>query len=71
MVCFYISFMFLILQVYACMMTFFVSNFFETQLISTGAFEIEFNGLYTCILYYQEYLMKENDSPESPSFVDF
>jgi len=32
-------------KVYACMMVFFVSNMIETQLISTGAFEIDFNGM--------------------------
>jgi len=32
-------------KVYACMMIFFVSNMLETQLISTGAFEIDFNGI--------------------------
>lgn len=32
-------------KVYACMMVFFVSNMIETQLISTGAFEIDFNGI--------------------------
>ena len=31
-------------QMYACMMLFFVSNAIEGQLISTGAFEISFNG---------------------------
>lgn len=31
-------------QVYACMMVFFLSNMFENQLMSTGAFEITFNG---------------------------
>lgn len=29
---------------YACMMLFFIGNAIEGQLISTGAFEIEFNG---------------------------
>jgi len=32
-------------KVYACMMIFFVSNMIENQLVSTGAFEIEFNGI--------------------------
>jgi len=32
-------------KVYACMMIFFLSNMIETQLISTGAFEIDFNGI--------------------------
>jgi len=32
-------------RVYACMMVFFVSNMIETQLVSTGAFEIDFNGM--------------------------
>jgi len=32
-------------KVYACMMIFFMSNMIETQLISTGAFEIDFNGI--------------------------
>ena len=31
-------------QMYACLMLFFVSNAIEGQLISTGAFEISFNG---------------------------
>lgn len=31
-------------QVYACMMVFFLSNMIENQLMSTGAFEITFNG---------------------------
>lgn len=32
-------------KVYACMMAFFISNFIEGQLLSTGAFEVEFNDL--------------------------
>ena len=31
-------------QVYACLMIFFISNAIEGQLISTGAFEVAFNG---------------------------
>ena len=31
-------------QVYACLMVFFISNAIEGQLISTGAFEVVFNG---------------------------
>ena len=33
-----------IFQIYACMMVFFLSNAIEGQLLSTGAFEISFNG---------------------------
>lgn len=29
---------------YACLMTFFLANFIEGQLLSTGAFEMDFNG---------------------------
>jgi selT/selW/selH-like putative selenoprotein len=32
-------------KVYACLMLFFLSNAVETQLISTGAFEISFNDV--------------------------
>lgn len=32
-------------KIYGCMMLFFVANFFETNLISTGAFEIQFNDV--------------------------
>jgi len=32
-------------KVYACMMIFFLSNMVEGQLVSTGAFEIDFNGI--------------------------
>nr|CAG4652170.1 EOG090X0DP2 [Triops cancriformis] len=32
-------------KLYACMMTFFLSNFLESQLLSTGAFEITFNDV--------------------------
>ena len=32
------------LQTYACILCFFLSNTIEGQLISTGAFEISFNG---------------------------
>jgi len=32
------------LQIYACLILFFISNAVETQLISTGAFEVSFNG---------------------------
>lgn len=35
---------FLFFQIYACMMTFFLSNMIEGQLIATGAFEISLNG---------------------------
>lgn len=31
-------------KIYGCMMIFFLSNAIEGQLISTGAFEISFNG---------------------------
>ena len=31
-------------QVYACLMIFFVTNSIEGQLVSTGAFEVTFNG---------------------------
>lgn len=34
----------LFFQIYACMMVFFLSNMIENQLMSTGAFEITFNG---------------------------
>merc|ERR1712055_1154733 len=32
-------------KIYACMMTFFLCNAVETQLISTGAFEIHLNDM--------------------------
>ncbi|PIK56090.1 putative selenoprotein T1b-like [Apostichopus japonicus] len=32
-------------KIYACMMLFFISNAIETQLISTGAFEITLNDM--------------------------
>nr|CAG4644306.1 EOG090X0DP2 [Lepidurus arcticus] len=32
-------------KLYACMMTFFLSNFLESQLLSTGAFEVTFNDV--------------------------
>lgn len=32
-------------KIYACMMIFFLSNALEGQLVSTGAFEITFNGI--------------------------
>jgi len=32
-------------KLYACMMTFFLCNAVETQLISTGAFEIQLNDM--------------------------
>lgn len=31
---------------YACMMLFFISNAVEGQLISTGAFEVSYNGAF-------------------------
>jgi hypothetical protein len=31
-------------KVYAALLTFFLANFLETQLVSTGAFEIFFDG---------------------------
>lgn len=31
-------------KIYACMMTFFLCNMVETQLISSGAFEVSVNG---------------------------
>lgn len=31
-------------KIYACMMVFFLCNALEGQLVSTGAFEISFNG---------------------------
>lgn len=31
-------------KIYACMMVFFLCNAIEGQLVSTGAFEISFNG---------------------------
>lgn len=34
---------------YAGMMLFFVSNAIESQLLSTGAFEISFNSEYLCL----------------------
>ncbi|GAB6019776.1 hypothetical protein CHUAL_001324 [Chamberlinius hualienensis] len=36
-------------KLYACMMIYFLSNALEGQLISTGAFEISFNGVFTQI----------------------
>lgn len=41
-----------IFQVYACMMLFFVSNGIEGQLISTGAFEVSFNGWNFLLKFY-------------------
>ena len=38
---------------YACMMLFFVCNAIEGQLISTGAFEITFNGKLESMTCYQ------------------
>jgi selT/selW/selH-like putative selenoprotein len=32
-------------KLYGCLMIFFISNAFETQLISTGAFEISLNNM--------------------------
>jgi selT/selW/selH-like putative selenoprotein len=32
-------------KIYAALMTFFLANMFETQLLSTGAFEIYFNDV--------------------------
>jgi selT/selW/selH-like putative selenoprotein len=32
-------------KIYACLMTFFLGNFVETQLLSTGAFEIYVNDI--------------------------
>lgn len=32
-------------KIYACMMLFFISNAIETQLVSTGAFEISLNDM--------------------------
>lgn len=32
-------------KIYACMMLFFISNAIEGQLLSTGAFEVTFNGM--------------------------
>ena len=42
---------------YACLMIFFLSNALESQLISTGAFEISFNGedLITDIIYFLKF----------------
>ena len=38
---------------YACILIFFVTNMVEGQLISTGAFEVSLNGMYslTCLLH--------------------
>lgn len=51
-------------QVYACMMVFFLSNMIENQLMSTGAFEITFNGEFSimyCNFYWVIlYLQSEN-----------
>jgi hypothetical protein len=33
-------------KLYACMMTFFISNAIETQMITTGAFEVYLNGRF-------------------------
>lgn len=41
---FYTSSLSCFLQIYACMMVFFLSNMIENQLMSTGAFEITLNG---------------------------
>ena len=40
---------------YACIMLFFICNTIEGQLISTGAFEISFNGMY--IQYFADFLV--------------
>lgn len=37
---------------YACIMLFFICNAVEGQLISSGAFEIHFNGLYNSLNQY-------------------
>lgn len=37
-------------RIYGCLMTFFISNTIEGQLISTGAFEISYNGMYKFVL---------------------
>ena len=36
---------------YACLMIFFLSNAIETQLITSGAFEIYLNGIYILIYF--------------------
>jgi selT/selW/selH-like putative selenoprotein len=44
---------------YACLMLFFISNAVETQLVSTGAFEIYLNGklaLYCMLIPIDEYI---------------
>ncbi|MCL4129884.1 UNVERIFIED_CONTAM: hypothetical protein GTU68_056731 [Idotea baltica] len=37
-------------KIYGCMMIFFLANALEGQLISTGAFEVSYNGMLACIL---------------------
>lgn len=39
-------------KIYACMMLFFLGNAIEGQLVSTGAFEISFNGKYRGVSCY-------------------
>ena len=39
-------------KIYACLMTFFLCNMVETQLISSGAFEVTVNGEKGNIIWY-------------------
>ena len=45
-------------KIYGCLMIFFVANAIEGQLISTGAFEIQFNGEW---LFYVTYIESKID----------
>ncbi|KAK3535546.1 hypothetical protein QTP70_016816 [Hemibagrus guttatus] len=35
-------------KIFSCLMVFFLSNMLETQFLSTGAFEITLNGVWSC-----------------------
>ena len=37
-------------QIYACIITFFLCNTIEAQLLSTGAFEVTLNGKHVFLL---------------------
>lgn len=43
----FVTIFLLYFQIYACIIVFFLSNMIEAQLLSTGAFEVTLNGLYT------------------------
>ncbi len=54
-------------QLSSCMLLFFIGNAIEGQLISTGAFEVSFNGSVFCVYYH---FFKENCAIISFAFVD-